>query len=310
MNILEVKDLSKKFNNFIAVDNISFSLKEGEILGFLGPNGAGKTTTIQMLLGILNPTKGNIYYFGKDLMKERKTIMEQVNFSSTYIELPWYLTVIECLTFVSFLYKIKNRKERLHKVIEIFKLDKILREEFGNLSAGQKTRVSLAKAFLNFPKILLLDEPTASLDPEVAQYVREFLLEEQKKFHVSLVLTSHNMAEVEEVCNRVIFINKGKIIANDTPQNLTKTIQICHIELLIPSNMILAIEYCIKKRIPHKVEGDFISIDIKEKNIALLLKDLTDRGIHYQEISIEKPTLEDYFLQVMGTSNKNMEQII
>lgn len=302
MNVLDANNLTKRFTSsageFTAVDNVSFSLKEGEILGFLGPNGAGKTTTIQMLLGILTPTNGEIAYFGKNFKKNREEILEKVNFSSSYTNLPWDLTVIENLTFISYLYDIKNRKERVRKVVEIFKVERLLKQRMNELSAGQLTRVNLAKAFINFPKVLLLDEPTSSLDPEVAKYIREFLLQERNKFQVSIVLTSHNMREVEEVCDRVIFINKGKIVADDTPDNLAKSISVSHVELFIKDGLKRTVEYCKSKQIKFKLELRYIIVDLPERGIPEFLRDLMDKGIFYDEISIYKPSLEDYFLQM------------
>lgn len=298
MDVLQVKNLTKKFGKFIAVDNISFSLREGEILGFLGPNGAGKTTTIQMLLGVLTPTSGKINYFGKDLLENREEILENLNFSSAYTNLPWRLTVRENLTFISYLYAIKDRKARLEKMIQLFRLKDILNLEIHALSAGEKTRVNLAKALLNFPKVLLLDEPTASLDPESAVYIREFLLAERKKFNLSIVFTSHNMPEVEEVCDRVIFINKGKIISDDTPDKLAKTIDLSHVELNVADGLKRTIEFCKSKQLKYKIKGRYIVIDIKEKAIPDLLNGLMAKGVDYSEISIEKPNLEDYFLKI------------
>lgn len=237
MSVLKVSNLTKKFGSFTAVNNISFDLKEGEILGLLGPNGAGKTTTIQMVIGVLTPTSGEVNYFGKNLEDNREKILEKINFSSTYTQLPWLLTVEENLRFISYLYEIKNRNQRIDKLAKIFKLEKLLKEQTKNLSSGEITRVNLAKAFINYPKVLLLDEPTASLDPETADYIRKFLLEERDQFNVSIVWTSHNMAEVEEVCDRVILINNGKIIADNTPNKLAKTIEICHVELNIPDGL-------------------------------------------------------------------------
>lgn len=304
MDILQAINLTKKFGSpaggLTAVDNISFSLKEGEILGLLGPNGAGKTTTIQMLLGVLTPTFGDVFYFGKKLTEHREEILEQVNFSSAYTELPHRLTVKENFTFISYLYNIKNRKERLEKIIEIFKLHDLWNKVTVDLSAGQLTRINLAKAFINFPKILLLDEPTASLDPDAAKYIREFLLSERKKFQVSIILTSHNMAEVEEVCDRVIFIDHGKIIADNTPDNLAKSIEISHIELFVKDGLKRTIEYCGKRGLQYRVAGRYIIIDVKEKLIPEFLRDLMNKGVFYDEISIEKPSLEDYFLQVIA----------
>lgn len=298
---MEVSNLSKKFGSFTAVNNISFNMKRGEILGFLGPNGAGKTTTIQMLLGILLPTEGEIKYFGKNLDSQKEDIMEQINFSSTYTNLPWYLTVRENLTWVAYLFKIQNRKKRVLELAEIFKLNDLLNKPIGQLSAGQQTRVNLAKSFLNSPKIMLLDEPTASLDPDIAKYIREIILEENQKSGVSVVFTSHNMSEVEEICDRVVFVNHGRIIANDKPENLAKKVEISHIELYISDGLKRAISYFDKNNIAYKSESKrTVRIDVKEMEISQILRDITKNGIIYDEISIDKPTLEDYFLQVAG----------
>ena len=299
MNILSVADLTKIFGSFTAVDNISFDLKEGEILGFLGRNGAGKTTTIQMLLGILTPTAGKISYFGKVFdSTNREEIMEQVNFSSTYTNLPWNITVEENLKFISYLFVIKDRRKRLQEIVKTFKIEELLHQQIHELSAGQLTRVNLAKAFLNHPKILLLDEPTASLDPDVAQYIRDFLLHVRDKFRVSIIITSHNMAEVEQVCDRVIFIDHGKIIADDTPEKLAKSIEVCHLSLLVKDGLKRTVAYCKKHQNEYEIKGRYIVIDVKEREISKFLKDLMSEGVSYDEISIAKPSLEDYFLQV------------
>lgn len=300
MDILQAKNLTKKFGNLVAVDNVSFSLREGEILGFLGPNGAGKTTTIQMLLGTLLPTHGEVFYFGKDFKHHREEILEQVNFSSTYTNLPWYLTLQENLNCISYLYDIKNRRERIQKVVELFQLDDLMKKKMYELSSGQLTRTNLAKAFINFPKVVLLDEPTASLDPDMAKYIREFLLQEQEQFQISIILTSHNMAEVEAVCDRVIFINEGKVVADDTPENLAKSIETCHVQLFIRGGREKVMEYCAKNTLEARAEGHYVTVDLKEKLIARFLQGLIEKGIIYEEISIEKPTLEDYFLQVIA----------
>ena len=297
--VLEVKNLTKKFKDFTAVNNVSFQLKEGEILGFLGVNGAGKTTTLQMLLGILTPTSGDINYFGKSLFKDREEILEKVNFSSTYTNLPWNLSVKENLDFLSYLYTIKDRKKNIEEVITLFKLEKILKKTMSDLSAGQMTRVNLAKSFLNKPKILLLDEPTASLDVDIADYVRKILLEQKKTWNTSIIITSHNMAEVEEISDRVIFINEGKLIADDTPENLTKSIDTAHVELRIKNGLEKIEKYCKEKKLPYTIVKKYITVDVNEHRIADFLRELTDKEIMYDEISIEKPSLEDYFFQVI-----------
>ncbi|MFA5136471.1 MAG: ABC transporter ATP-binding protein [Patescibacteria group bacterium] len=297
MNVLQVDELTKKFGDFTAVDAVSFSLGEGEILGFLGRNGAGKTTTIQMLLGVLTPTSGAVNYFGKDLSSHHEEIMEQVNFSSTYTNLPWDLSVQENLTFISYLFDIPNRKKRIAKIAHIFKIERLLKEKMANLSAGQLTRVNLAKSFINYPRVLLLDEPTASLDPEVATYIRSFLIEERKNFQVSILLTSHNMREVEEVCDRVIFIDHGKVVADDTPYSLARTVETSHIDFLIKDGLKRLEEYVKKIQVSYEIRGRYIKVSMKEKEIGMLLKEMATLGIEYDEISIDKPDLEDYFLE-------------
>lgn len=305
MAILMAKNLKKKFKDFVAVDDLSIELGEGEILGILGPNGAGKTTTIQMLLGTLTPSGGTISYFGKNLKDHRTEIMEKVSFSSTYTNLPWYLTVRENLMWVSYMYDIKDRKSRISKIIELFNMGDIANLEMTELSSGQLTRVNMAKSFINFPKVLLLDEPTASLDVEVAKYIRELILKERNEFKASVIITSHNMIEVEELCDRVIVINNGKIVANDTPNALVRNIKLSHVELLINKGHENVIEYCERERITYKMQGKTISIDVPNDKISYFLQHLTRSGTSYSEISIEKPSLEDYFLQVMEVQHAN-----
>jgi len=173
----------------------------------------------------------------------------------------------------------------------------LLHKKFHELSSGQQTRVNLAKAFVNAPKVLLLDEPTASLDPDIANHIRQFLLNERERSHTSIIITSHNMAEIETLCDRVVFIHEGKIIADDTPDNLSKSIKICHVELLVKDGLREIAEYCKSNTLPYKKEKKFITVDIEEDKVASFLQDLTNQGIYYDEISIEKPSLEDYFLQ-------------
>ncbi len=303
-NVLEVKNLFKRFKNFQAVEDVSFFVKEGEIVGFLGPNGAGKTTTIQMLLGVLTPTKGEILYFGKDLKKNREEILEKINFSSTYTNLPFDLTVKEALNYTSYFYDIKNRKERIEDIKSNFELDDIYKQRISELSSGQLTRLNLAKAFINYPKVLLLDEPTASLDPEIAKYIRDFILKKRKKFNLSILITSHNMTEVEEICDRVIFINNGKIVANDTPENLAKSMTIVHVELMIKDGLKKVAEHCDGKKIKCKIKNRYITVDLEEKDLSGFLDELKKQGISFEEISIQKPTLEDYFLKIASQNQK------
>jgi ABC-2 type transport system ATP-binding protein len=298
MSVLVVKNLHKSFGDQEVVKDISFSLEEGEILGILGPNGAGKTTTIQMLLGILTPTSGQISYFGKDLKDNQSEILERVNFSSTYTDLPWRLTVKENLTWVSYLYHIENRQKRLDKIKSMFRLVELWNKPISDLSAGQQTRVNLAKAYLNFPSVLLLDEPTASLDPEVALYIREFLEAQRQNYKTSVILTSHNMTEVEELCDRVIVIKDGTIVAEDTPHGLAKRIEICHLRLRLVSGTkkLLALTQAQGLKLEHRKDEAVIAM--KETLLPNFLSAVVSQGIVYSEITIDKPSLQDYFMTI------------
>ncbi len=311
-SILSVRNLTKRFKQFTAVNSISFALEEGEILGLLGPNGAGKTTTIQMLLGVLMPTSGTITCFGKEFSAHREEILEQMNFSSTYTNLPWGLTVLENLTYTAHLYDIPDRKKRVQEVIEAFRLESLQRHELTELSAGQLTRVNLAKAFINQPKILLLDEPTASLDPEVASYVRSYIRTQREQNGLSIIFTSHNMPEVEEVCDRVMFINHGKIIADDTPENLARSLDFCRVRLLIKKEQTAALEaYCAETKKQFSADETVYTIELKEKELSRFLQDIGSRKISFLEISIDKPDLEDYFLHMAkGKKQTSMEHVI
>jgi ABC-2 type transport system ATP-binding protein len=218
--VLDVTNLSKRFGDFPAVDGISFSIKPGEILGLLGPNGAGKTTTIQMLLGLVTPTAGSIRIFGMDLATHREAILQQVNFSSTYISMPQSLTVEENLWVVARLYGLSDISRRVDAIVKKLEMEEFRSKVTRKLSSGQMTRVTLAKAFLTEPKILFLDEPTASLDPDVAEKIRALLKEERRSSGLSILYTSHNMREMEEMSDRIIFLQCGKIVAEGTAQEI------------------------------------------------------------------------------------------
>lgn len=298
--VLEVKNLMKKFGNFTAVDNLSFSIKEGEILGLLGPNGAGKTTTIQMLLGVMEPTKGDISYFDKPFKKNRETILKDVNFSSTYISFPWQFTVSEILEVFARLYEIPNRKKRIQKLLQEFELEHLVKKQFLMLSAGEKTRLFLTKAFLNYPQIMLLDEPTASLDPDIAVKIRKFLKKQKKEYNVSMLFTSHNMPEVEEMCDRVLILHHGKIIDEGSPEKLAKKITHCTIELTIVKDEKRATRLFNEKEFPFEQDKYRFKLLLDENNIAEFLSFIATEGIKYDEITVSKPDLEDYFLQTIG----------
>ena len=219
-NLVEVKNIKKNYGKNEAVKGISFSIKENEILGLLGPNGSGKTTTIGMLLGLLKPTSGEIFINGQKLEGNRIEILEQINFISPYIELPKKLTVKQNLIVYGKLYKIKKIDARIEYLSEKLRMNDLLNNVTGELSSGQKNRVSLAKALINEPKVLLLDEPTASLDPEVGDFVRSFLEDYKKEKKISILLASHNMNEVTRLCKSILMMKDGIIIDKGNPEEL------------------------------------------------------------------------------------------
>ena len=219
-NLVEVKNIKKNYGKNEAVKGISFNIKEDEILGLLGPNGSGKTTTIGMLLGLLKPTSGEILINGQKLEGNRIEILEQINFISPYIELPKKLTVKQNLTVYGKLYKINNINKRIEFLSEKLRLEDLLNSITGELSSGQKHRVSLAKALINEPKVLFLDAPTASLDPEVGDFVRSFLEDYKKEKKISILLASHNMNEVTRLCKSILMMKDGIIIDKGNPKEL------------------------------------------------------------------------------------------
>lgn len=222
--IVEVKNLTKKFGDYCAVDNISFSIEKGEIVGFLGPNGAGKTTTIRMLLTLITPDSGKISIFSKDLYQNREEILKNVNFTFVNNNYGGRLTVYEILNFFAKLYEVENTKKKIEELLARFDLIKYRNKKTRELSSGEVSRVGLCKALLNSPKVLYFDEPTASLDPDMADKTRKLIRELQAQYGITIIYTSHNMHEVEEMCNRIIFLNRGKIIISGTPLEITKKI--------------------------------------------------------------------------------------
>ncbi len=218
--LVSVNNLSKNFSSFEAVKEISFSINESEILGLLGPNGCGKTTTIGMMLGLLKPTSGEVIINGLNVEKNRINLLKKMNFISPYIELPKKLTVKENLMVYGKLYSVNNINNRIDYLTETLRLSEFINKKTGELSSGQKNRVSLAKAVVNDPDILLLDEPTASLDPETGDFVRTFIEKISSEKKMSILLASHNMNEVKRLCKSILMMKDGKIIDRGTPTEI------------------------------------------------------------------------------------------
>ena len=219
---IQVSKLTKDYSGTMAVKNISFTVERGTIVGLLGGNGAGKTTTLSMLLGVLIPTSGEITILGANMLTERHRVLPRMNFSSPYVGMPARLTVGENLSIYANLYGLKDIKNHVHRMAEGLALTELLKTPLGDLSAGQKTRASLAKALINDPDVLLLDEPTASLDPEIGDFVRTFLENYKKEKKVSILLASHNMDEVTRLCSSIMMMKNGLIIDEGKPNDLIK----------------------------------------------------------------------------------------
>ena len=299
MNILDVKNLKKKFNEFTAVDTISFELKKGEILGFLGPNGAGKTTTIQMLLGILTPTSGKISYFEKDFDKNKSDILQRINFASSFNTLQGRITVRENLIVFAHLYRVSDVDKKIKQLAKKLEFEGELDKKYWDISAGQKTRVNLAKALINDPELLLLDEPTASLDPDISDKLLSYIEELQNDQKISIIYTSHEMDEVTRICDRVIIMSHGAIVAHDTPIGLTKRIKVATLQLAFDTPRADFERFLKKEHLAYTFVKDFIvCIKLEETEIPKVIFDIKKAGIWITDIEIEKPSLEDVFLQI------------
>jgi ABC-2 type transport system ATP-binding protein len=217
---IEVHDLTKSYGAAVAVDHLTFSVAPGGVTALLGGNGAGKTTTLSMLLGLLTPTSGSIAVLGVDMAKNRWLVLPRMNFSSPYVDLPLRLTVMENLRIYAQLYGVIDAKARIEALAQDLELTRLMKRSTGSLSAGQRTRVALAKALINRPELLLLDEPTASLDPDTADWVRGYLADYQKERGATILLASHNMAEVERLAGDVLMLRKGRLVDRGSPSEL------------------------------------------------------------------------------------------
>lgn len=310
MPVLKVSNLTKIFTTglwpfktpqkYTAVNDISFELGRGEILGLLGPNGAGKTTTIQMLLGTLTPSSGSISYFGNNFTQHRVASLRKIGYASGYDKLPARLTVMDNLDIVGRIYGIEQprRAQQIEKLLRFFSIWDKRDVSTGSLSAGQATRVMLAKAFIADPDIVLLDEPTASLDPDVAYEVRQFILAQNKERGLSILITSHNMDEVTELCDRVLVLKKGIIIANNAPEQLAQSTSKVRMHLILTSGLEDALSYLREVQLVHAIDGKHLTVQLDEQTIAQVLAQFATRNVLYSHISIDKPTLEDYFLSI------------
>jgi len=297
--VLEVKRLVKDFGKFRAVDGISFSVPRGNVVGLLGPNGAGKTTTIHMLLGVTLHTAGTIEYFGKDFTHHREASLQRINFASAFNTLQGRISVWENLRVFAELYGVREPKKKILDLVEYFEITPLLGERFWNLSAGEKTRVNLIKSLLNDPELILMDEPTASLDPDIADKTLSLIEDLRRKRNLSILYTSHNMDEVTRICDWVIFLDHGKIVAEDTPLGLTKRITTAKLQLTFDGDMRVVQKFLDGGRQAFTTPSpSVVVIDTEEEKIPQLIFRMSTLGPTMTDIDIKKPTLEDVFLNI------------
>lgn len=297
--ILQVEKLIKNYGSFKAVDGISFDVQKGQVVGFLGPNGAGKTTTIQMLLGITTSNGGTIKFFGKEFYKYKYECLKRINYTSAFNTLLGKISVFENLLVFATLYEIKNPKKKIQELLEYFEIDQLSGILYQYLSAGQKTRVNLVKSLINDPELILMDEPTASLDPDIADKTLTLIEDLKKERNLSILFTSHNMNEITRICDEVIFLDQGKIVAQDTPMNLTKKINQASIQLIFDKGKEKIEQYLTSHNYDYQIlDGHTAVIDTEENLIPKILFGISKTGIYITDITIQKPTLEDVFLQI------------
>lgn len=297
--VLQVSKLVKNYGAYRAVDGISFEIKRGQVLGLLGPNGAGKTTTIQMLIGITSPSAGKISYFGLDFNRHKQESLQRINFTSAYNTLLGRITVKENLLTFSGLYGIPDRMNKIAQLLEQFEISHLAGHRYVDLSAGEKTRVNLAKSLLNDPELILMDEPTASLDPDIADKTLSWIEELQTNRSISILFTSHNMAEVERICDEVIFLDKGRIVSKGSPSDHTGKLSEVEITLSYKGDPQSLAKVLQKHTISFDLQPtNQVIIRTKKNQTADVISLIVQQGYSVIDTEVKKPDLERVFLDI------------
>ena len=281
------------------MDRVSFSLHRGRIVGLLGPNGAGKTTTIQMLVGITLPDGGTIRYFGQDLHRHREACLQRINFCSSYNMLQNRITVWENLVVYARLYRVRGAEQKIRDLGAYFGITELMPQRFLTLSAGQKTRVNLVKALLNDPPVVLMDEPTASLDPDIADRTLSLIESLRAARDLAIVYTSHQMDEVTRICDEVIFLDHGRIVAQDTPASLTRRLANAQVRLTFDGSPD-GVAARLREHFPNveTPSASVVVVTTEEHQVPRAIFEVGQAGVHVLDIDIRKPSLEDVFLQI------------
>jgi ABC-2 type transport system ATP-binding protein len=307
--VLRATHLRKTFGKSVAVDDVSLTIHRGEILGLLGPNGAGKTTTIQLLLGVTGRTAGRITVFGKDFDAHRYDILARMNASFAATNLPWRLTVTQNLTVYALLYGVRNRRARIRELLERFQIAEIADREIAKLSAGQVSRVNLCKALLNHPDLLLLDEPTASLDPIAAAQLRA-TIRELKDRGTAVLYTSHDMREVEELCDHVVFIHRGRILDEGSPRELARRQGRVRLRLRLDRGA-RALAAFVRTRgwTTEQTPDGFTVIPLHEGELQSALAGILALPITIADLDINQQSLEEYFIETANSASSEPSRV-
>jgi len=297
--VLRVDGLVKDYDAYRAVDKISFDIKRGQVLGLLGPNGAGKTTTIQILTGITNPSAGKIAYFDQDFSRHQQASLQRINFTSAYNTLLGRIPVIENLMTFAGLYDVANRRSKIAELLEKFEVSHLAGSLYKDLSAGERTRVNLAKSLLNDPELILMDEPTASLDPDIADKTLTWIEELRADRNLSILYTSHNMAEVERICDEVIFLDKGKVVSRGTPSDHTSKLSEVEVKLYFKGSDTDLSKLLDANKVVHNFPADgLVVIQTKKDRIATIISLVVEAGFKVTDTEVNKPDLEQVFLEI------------
>lgn len=301
--LLKVENLVKDFPSLRALKGVSFEIPRGKVVGLLGPNGAGKTTCIDILLGATLPNGGNIEYFGVNFFEHKHASLRRINFASAYHNLQNRTTVRQNLLVFADLYEVPEKVRKIERLIDYFEIRDIAERRFGDLSAGQRTRVNLIKSLLNDPELILMDEPTASLDPDIADKTLNLIEDLRRERDLSILFTSHKMDEVSRICDDVIFLDHGEVVARGTPRELTQRIPEAELSLRFTGDDEAVAAYLEGQGFAYElVHAERVVITVHESAIASIILNLDHLGIAILDVDVRKTDLEDIFIQIARRS--------
>ena len=306
--ILKVENLVKDFGSLRAVGGVSFAIEKGSVVGLLGPNGAGKTTCIDILLGSTIPNGGSVEYFGQDFFTHKQAALARINFASAYHNLQNRTSVRENLLVFACLYEVEKPGRKIDELLEYFEVTELGSRRYGDLSAGQRTRVMLIKSLMNDPELILMDEPTASLDPDIADKTLSMIEDLRRDRELSILFTSHNMDEVDRICDEVIFLDRGQVVASGTPSQLTRTIPHAELQMAFEGEPASVMRYLDAANHVYRMPGESsVIVTTNERDISQIIFDLRQMGTAITDVDVRKPDLEDVFLQIARREHVTQE---